>query len=182
MSDETPYDELRKMPRLTVDAWVRDREGRVLLVQRGRPPFRGALGPARRLLRVEGDDRGLLRARDARGDGPRRCASASCAACTREPDRDPRGHNVTVLYAATPRPRPGQGRRRRGRGALVHAARARASSSSRSTTGRSSLEQLAKDRAAGPAPRRVAEAYSRLAASRRRPAPSRPSLVTAQTV
>ncbi len=40
---KSPYTN-KKMPRLTVDAWVRDRQGRVLLVSRGRPPFLGHWG------------------------------------------------------------------------------------------------------------------------------------------
>ena len=31
-------------PRLTVDSFVRDRRGRLLLVQRGRPPYKGRWG------------------------------------------------------------------------------------------------------------------------------------------
>ena len=38
-----PYTK-KRMPRLTVDSWVRDRRGRVLLVQRARPPFEGRWG------------------------------------------------------------------------------------------------------------------------------------------
>ena len=38
-----PYTK-KRMPRLTVDSWIRDRRGRVLLVQRARPPFEGRWG------------------------------------------------------------------------------------------------------------------------------------------
>ena len=38
-----PY-ENPKTPKLTVDAWIRDGKGRLLLVQRGRPPFVGHWG------------------------------------------------------------------------------------------------------------------------------------------
>ena len=33
---------MTRKPKLTVDAWIRDSRGRLLLVRRGRPPFRGA--------------------------------------------------------------------------------------------------------------------------------------------
>lgn len=98
---KNPYQNLR-LPRLTVDVWIRDRQGRVLLVQRGRPPFQGRWGLpggfcewkerteeccARETL----EETGLtVRVGELRGVYSR-------------PDRDPRGHNVTVLYAATPR-------------------------------------------------------------------------------
>jgi len=95
-----PYKTLR-MPRLTVDAWIRDRRGRVLLVQRGRPPFRGRWGlpggfcewketTERCCAREAKEETGLtVRVRELRG-------------VYSKPNRDPRGHNVTVLYAATP--------------------------------------------------------------------------------
>ena len=111
-----------KMPRLTVDAWVRDRQGRVLLVSRGRPPFLGHWGLPGRLLRVEGDDRGLLRARDARGDGParsRRRAARRVLAAGPGPAR-PQRHGALRGHAPA---RTGEGRRRRGRGPVVHAGR-----------------------------------------------------------
>ncbi|HTY42788.1 MAG TPA: NUDIX hydrolase [Thermoanaerobaculia bacterium] len=86
------------MPRLTVDSWIRDRKGRVLLVQRGRPPFEGRWGLpggfcewkerteeccARETL----EETGLtVRVGELRG-------------VYSKANRDPRGHNVTVLYA-----------------------------------------------------------------------------------
>jgi len=88
------------MPKLTVDAWIRDRRGRVLLIKRGRPPYRGRWGLpggfcewketteeccARETL----EETGLtVRVRELRG-------------VYSKPDRDPRGHNVTVVYAVT---------------------------------------------------------------------------------
>ena len=95
-----PYETLR-MPRLTVDAWIRDRRGRVLLVQRGRPPFQGRWGlpggfcewketTERCCAREAKEETGLtVRVRELRG-------------VYSKGNRDPRGHNVTVLYACTP--------------------------------------------------------------------------------
>jgi 8-oxo-dGTP diphosphatase len=91
----------KKLPRLTVDSFVKDRRGRVLLVRRGRPPFRG-------MWALPG---GFCEWRET--------TEACCARETLEetgvtvtverllgvysdPDRDPRGHTVTVLYAARP--------------------------------------------------------------------------------
>ncbi len=97
---KNPYKTLRT-PRLTVDSWVRDRSGRVLLVSRGRPPFLGHWGLpggfcewkettedccARETLEETGL---VVRVGELRGVYSR-------------PGRDPRGHNVTVLYAARP--------------------------------------------------------------------------------
>lgn len=94
---KNPYRNPR-MPRLTVDSWIRDRKGRVLLVQRGRPPFEGRWGLpggfcewkerteeccARETL----EETGLtVRVGELRG-------------VYSKANRDPRGHNVTVLYA-----------------------------------------------------------------------------------
>ncbi len=97
---KNPYRTLR-MPRLTVDSWVRDRQGRVLLVQRGRPPFQGRWGlpggfcewketTERCGIRETKEETGLtVRVTELRG-------------VYSKPGRDPRGHNVTVLYACHP--------------------------------------------------------------------------------
>jgi 8-oxo-dGTP diphosphatase len=95
-----PYTK-RRMPRLTVDSWIRDRAGRVLLVQRARPPFRGRWGLPGGFCewketteacceRETLEETGLaVRVRELLG-------------VYSKPDRDPRGHNVTVLYRARP--------------------------------------------------------------------------------
>jgi 8-oxo-dGTP diphosphatase len=88
-------------PRLTVDAWIRDRNGRVLLVSRGRPPFLGHWG-------LPG---GFCEWRETTEDCCARETLEETGLTVRvgellgvysRPDRDPRGHNVTVLYAARP--------------------------------------------------------------------------------
>ena len=157
-----------------------------------RPPGPRPAGPAAAARRFSGTGgcpaasasgrrrpRSAARARRSRRPGCT-CASASCAACTRRPDRDPRGHNVTVLYAATPRPRAGPRaattRRRR-----AGSRRARcASSDSRSTTARSCWSS-SRGIAGGPGAAEVAEAYSAFSVAAKARA-SRPSLVTAHTV
>ena len=89
----------KKMPRLTVDAWVRDRSGRVLLVQRARPPFLGRWGlPGGFCEWKETTERCC--ARETREETGLTVAVGELLGVYSKPGRDPRGHNVTVLYAA----------------------------------------------------------------------------------
>ena len=132
-----PYKSL-KYPRLTVDSFVVDGRGRLLLVRRGPAAVSRDLGTAGRVLRD-----GRRRPRTAaRGRRSRRRADAcgweSCSASTPSRTAIPRGHNVTVLYAARRVAREGEGRRRRGGGAVVHARASSRASTSPSTTARSS--------------------------------------------
>ncbi len=50
---------------------------------------------------MEGDDRSVLRARDPRRDGTAVRVGALLGVYSK-PHRDPRGHNVTVLYRCRP--------------------------------------------------------------------------------
>ncbi len=87
-----------RTPKVTVDSWIRDRKGRLLLIRRGRPPFEGRWGlpggfcewketTERCCERETKEETGLtVRVTELRG-------------VYSKPDRDPRGHNVTVLYA-----------------------------------------------------------------------------------
>lgn len=95
-----PYKTLR-MPRLTVDAWIRDRRGRVLLVQRGRPPFQGRWGlPGGFCEWKETTERCC--AREAKEETGLTVRVGELRGVYSRPNRDPRGHNVTVLYKARP--------------------------------------------------------------------------------
>jgi 8-oxo-dGTP diphosphatase len=95
-----PYKK-RLMPRLTVDAWIRDRRGRVLLVQRGRPPFEGAWGlPGGFCEWKETTERCCVR--EAREETALSIRIVELRGVYSKPGRDPRGHNITVLYAARP--------------------------------------------------------------------------------
>ncbi len=125
-----------KMPRLTVDAWVRDRQGRVLLVSRGRPPFLGHWGLPGGFCEWKETTEDCC-ARETLEETGLHVRVGELRGVYSRPDRDPRGHNVTVLYAATrlrgqsrraatTRPRPAGSRRPRS-----------ASCPSRSTTARS---------------------------------------------
>lgn len=91
-----PYKTLR-MPRLTVDAWVRDRKGRVLLVQRGRPPFEGRWGLPGGFCEWKETAEACC-AREALEETGLRVKVLELRGVYSKPDRDPRGHNVTVLY------------------------------------------------------------------------------------
>ncbi|HEY7573841.1 MAG TPA: NUDIX hydrolase [Thermoanaerobaculia bacterium] len=93
-----PYNSL-KYPRLTVDSFVIDRRGRLLLVQRGRPPFQGRWGlPGGFCEWKETTERCC--ARETLEETGLRVRVGELLGVYSAPDRDPRGHNVTVLYAA----------------------------------------------------------------------------------
>ena len=93
-----PYTK-QKMPRLTVDSWVRDREGRVLLVRRGRPPFEGRWGLPGGFCEWKETTEACC-ARETREETGLTVKVGELRGVYSKPNRDPRGHNVTVLYAA----------------------------------------------------------------------------------
>jgi 8-oxo-dGTP diphosphatase len=89
----------KKLPRLTVDAWIRDRRGRLLLVRRGRPPFEGRWGlPGGFCEWKETTERCC--AREALEETGLVVKVGRLLGVYSDPERDPRGHNVTVLYEA----------------------------------------------------------------------------------
>ncbi len=88
-----------KMPRLTVDSWVRDRRGRVLLVSRGRPPFLGHWGLPGGFCEWKETTEACC-ARETLEETGLAVRVGRLLGVYSKPDRDPRGHNVTVLYAA----------------------------------------------------------------------------------
>jgi 8-oxo-dGTP diphosphatase len=93
-----PYTK-KKMPRLTVDAWIRDRRGRVLLVKRGRPPFEGRWGLPGGFCEWKETTEKCC-AREALEETGLTIRVGELRGVYSKPNRDPRGHNVTVLYAA----------------------------------------------------------------------------------
>ena len=95
---KNPYRNLR-MPRLTVDSWVRDRRGRVLLVQRARPPFTGRWGLPGGFCEWKEQTEACC-ARETLEETGLTVSVGELRGVYSKPDRDPRGHNVTVLYAA----------------------------------------------------------------------------------
>ena len=89
----------KRMPRLTVDSWVRDRQGRVLLVQRARPPFTGSWGLPGGFCEWKERTEACC-ARETLEETGLTVRVGELRGVYSKPNRDPRGHNVTVLYAA----------------------------------------------------------------------------------
>lgn len=94
-----PYKTART-PKLTVDAWIRDSQGRLLLVRRGRPPFRGAWALPGGFCEW-GEKTERCCAREAKEETGLVVSIGRLMGVYSKPGRDPRGHNVTVLYRAT---------------------------------------------------------------------------------
>ena len=86
-----------KTPKVTVDAWIRDGKGRVLLVQRGRPPFVGRWGLPGGFCEW-GETTEACCAREALEETGLTVEVGALLGVYSRPGRDPRGHNVTVLY------------------------------------------------------------------------------------
>lgn len=91
----------KKVPRVTVDAWIRDAKGRLLLIRRGRPPFTGRWGLPGGFLdwNERAED---CCAREALEETGLTVAVGKLLGVYSDPGRDPRGHNVTILYDAAP--------------------------------------------------------------------------------
>lgn len=88
-------------PRLTVDAWVRDRRGRLLLVRRGGPPFRGKWALPGGFCDV-GETTEEACAREVEEETGVEVRIGRLLGVYSDPKRDPRGHTVSVLYEARP--------------------------------------------------------------------------------
>jgi 8-oxo-dGTP diphosphatase len=91
----------KRMPRVTVDSWVRDRRGRVLLVQRAWPPFQGRWGLPGGFCEWKETTEACC-ARETLEETGLRVKVGELLGVYSKGNRDPRGHNVTVLYRARP--------------------------------------------------------------------------------
>jgi 8-oxo-dGTP diphosphatase len=91
----------KRLPRLTVDAFVRDRRGRLLLVRRGRPPFIGMWALPGGFCEY-GETTETCCARETLEETGVAVRVEKLLGVYSDPKRDPRGHTVTVLYAARP--------------------------------------------------------------------------------
>lgn len=90
-----------RRPRLTVDAWIEDPRGRILLVRRGRPPFEGRWAFPGGFCEW-GETTEESCAREAREETGIEVQIGEVLGVYSDPDRDPRGHTVSVLYSAKP--------------------------------------------------------------------------------
>ena len=95
-----PYKSL-KYPRLTVDAFIRDRRGQLLLIRRGRPPFEGSWALPGGFCEWK-ETTETCCAREAEEETGLKVEVRRLLGVYSDPNRDPRGHNVTVLYEARP--------------------------------------------------------------------------------
>ncbi|MEP6802738.1 MAG: NUDIX hydrolase [Acidobacteriota bacterium] len=91
----------KRVPRVTVDAWIRDDTGRLLLIRRGRRPFIGRWGLPGGFLEWKERAEECC-AREALEETGLVVEVGRLLGVYSDPDRDPRGHNVTVLYDAIP--------------------------------------------------------------------------------
>lgn len=91
----------RGQPRLTVDAWIEDPRGRLLLVRRGRPPFRGRWAFPGGFCEW-GETTEESCAREALEETGIEVRIGEVLGVYSDPHRDPRGHTVSVLYDARP--------------------------------------------------------------------------------
>jgi len=91
----------RRRPRLTVDAWIEDPRGRILLVRRGRPPFRGLWAFPGGFCEW-GETTEESCAREALEETGLKVRIGEVMGVYSDPHRDPRGHTVSVLYDAKP--------------------------------------------------------------------------------
>ncbi len=84
-------------PRLTVDSLATDGEGRILLIRRGRPPFEGSWAlPGGFVEYGETTEEACIR--ETLEETGVAVAIDSLAGVYSRPDRDPRGHTVSVVY------------------------------------------------------------------------------------
>jgi len=90
-----------KSPRLTVDALARDAAGRILLVRRGRPPFEGRWALPGGFVET-GETTEEACARETLEETGLAVEVGGIAGVYSRPDRDPRGHTVSIVYFCRP--------------------------------------------------------------------------------
>jgi len=88
-------------PKLMVDVVVPDDEGRVLLVRRGSEPFKGRWALPGGFVDV-GETTERAAAREAKEETGLDVEILRLVGVYSDPDRDPRGHNVSCAYLARP--------------------------------------------------------------------------------
>jgi 8-oxo-dGTP diphosphatase len=99
-----------KTPLLTTDCVVRDTNSRVLLIRRKNEPFKGAYALPGGFVDIGETVEAACR-REVREETGLNVDALRLIGVYSDPGRDPRGHTVSVAYAATlsqsPRPKPG---------------------------------------------------------------------------
>lgn len=101
MKDLYKLESGERVPRVTVDAWIRDRRGRVLLIRRGHSPFEGRWALPGGFVDW-GETTEQCGAREAKEETGLTVKVGELLGVYSRPGRDPRGQTVTVLYACGP--------------------------------------------------------------------------------
>jgi 8-oxo-dGTP diphosphatase len=99
-----------KTPLLTTDCVIFDRDGRVLLIRRKDPPFKGACALPGGFVEVGETVEAACR-REVREEVGLAMGALKLIGVYSDPHRDPRGHTVSIAYSAylpdAPPPEPG---------------------------------------------------------------------------
>lgn len=88
-------------PKLTVDVVIPDQDGRVVLIRRANEPFRGRWALPGGFVDV-GETVEQAARREVREETGLEVELERLVGVYSEPDRDPRGHNVSVAFLAHP--------------------------------------------------------------------------------
>jgi len=84
-------------PNLTVDAIVIDGQGRLLLVERGRDPYKGSFALPGGFVEY-GETVEDAAARELKEETGLRATAIELVGVYSDPNRDPRGHTVTIVF------------------------------------------------------------------------------------
>jgi 8-oxo-dGTP diphosphatase len=99
-----------KTPLLTVDCVARDGEGRILLVRRKSPPYKGAFGLPGGFVEIGETVEAACR-REVLEETGIEIGELRLIGVYSDPGRDPRGHTVSIVYMTllpeAPRPQAG---------------------------------------------------------------------------
>src|SRR5450759_1765565 len=88
-------------PRLTADSLTMDAVGRVLLIRRGRPPYEGSWALPGGFVEY-GETTEAACMRETREETGLQVEVEGICGVYSRPDRDPRGHTVSVVYRCRP--------------------------------------------------------------------------------
>jgi 8-oxo-dGTP diphosphatase len=97
----TRLSQMPRGPRLTVDSLTIDAVGRVLLIRRGRPPYEGSWALPGGFVEY-GETTEAACMRETREETGLQVEVEGICGVYSRPDRDPRGHTVSVVYRCRP--------------------------------------------------------------------------------